>query len=302
MNVIVTYYYEQSIDGYNRKKEEYFNRFSIWASNIQNNMIVFVQKDNVALIEKIRKKYIDKTKIIVIEKDSIDKYESYNKLIRDNISNSDFENSIAFRYYQHESWQYCSVWMLKIHFIYEASKVLKDTDNIIYIDFGLTELKNLSVETNDFDKLISFDQYDKDKINIFKYPNIKVDIPSFEYLEYPVGYIYACTIALSCGMASDFYKEYFETMSSCLLLGFNPVDQDILYILQRGQSNKYNLIELHENTKNVVSIVFDLPLDDTHNELKFILIIKRIYRLVKMKMKIIKHLHSVWKNINKLLR
>lgn len=295
MDVVVSYFYEFNIPGYRRNKSEYFNRFKSWAQYLKNNMIIFVQQQNAELIKQIRRDR--NTKIIILDENIDKKFVEYNDLIKNNICYSNFSNNILTSTFNHKSFEYCFVWMLKIYFIYEASKMLNENDNIIYIDFGLTELKNILFDEKDFDKLINFKNFNEEKINIFKYTKKNFDIPMFELLEYSLGYIYACVITLKCKLAKSFYYKYFEIMKACLLIGFNPVDQDILYLLQKYNKNNFNLIELKEDTTNVIKYVFDIPykVNNVNNNIIFF---KKYLKKFLHKINIIHYLCKRNKRIN----
>lgn len=300
MDVIVTYFYEQEIKGYNRTKDEYIKRFSIWASNLYNEMIIFVQKENEDIVKNIRKKYIDKTRVVIIDDNVYNKYEKYNDLIRFNLLNSDYKSNILRPFHQHTTFEYCAIWMLKVHFIYEASKILNEKDKIVYIDFGLTELKYFKGDFSSFDKKLSFDQFDEKKIHLFKYNKNDLDIPMFLYFESSIGFIYACSIIIPCSLVKCFYKLYFEAMYACLLVGFNPVDQDVLYLLQRNNKSLFNLIELNENTQNVLAIVFNIAISNEYR-FSFKHTLKRIYIYFKSMILIRIYLYKKFKKLKRIV-
>lgn len=227
---------------YKRTNENYLNYFDFWC-RINNDMIIYTDKETAKKIEEIRiKKYKRKnTKVIIIEEWKKIDEELYNniKLAAKNELNKNLRLIPNFP----ESWNYDYnyVMMLKYWCVKDAVEKKLAKGMIAWIDFGTNHGGKYYMESSEFD--FEWKWNFSDKIHLFKVNELD-DLPIFEVIRRMNSYIQGGAIVAPDRLWPKLWQLMKQNMIALNKIGIIDDDQTILLMSYR--ENK-ELFELHDS-------------------------------------------------------
>lgn len=241
---IVTAFFDvnrANMDGFNRTNQKYIDAFKFWA-HIQNQIVVFSDKNTIEEVKKIRESYglLDKTKTVVIDNyleidpelfESIDKVMS-NKQLLDFHLQRKIPEAISSKYNY--------IMAIKAWCCTEAVNRGLTTGMVAWLDFGFNYGGKFYRREEEFDFLWEYDF--SDKIHLLQVNDFDNCLP-FEIIRRNNSYVQGGEI-----IAPDYlWKELWELVRNSML-SLNKAgladDDQILYYM--SYLEKPEIFELHK--------------------------------------------------------
>lgn len=228
---------------FERTNNDYFEYFDFWA-RIQNDMIIYTDKENAKYIEEIRMtKYNRKnTKIIIInEWRKIDEalYNSI-KLATEN----ELNRQLRINPNAPEAWNYDYnyITVLKCWFVKDAVEKGLAKGTMAWVDFGYNHGGSYYLESSEFD--FEWKWKFSDKIHLFKIRELD-ELPIFEIIRRLNNYIQAGVIVAPDRFWGELWELVKQNMMNLNKIGIADDEQTILLMVYR---DKKELFELHDST------------------------------------------------------
>ena len=228
-------------EGFNRSNDKYYKYFEFW-SRIQNDMIIYTDKDSAEIINNIRTKRFDRknTKIITIDDYSLIDSELYNSVKKA----TENQLNIDFHLYNKnpESWNanYNYIMLMKEWCIQDAIEKGYAKGMIAWVDFGFNHGGEYYTISDEFD--FEWKYPFSDKMHFFSIHNPD-DVPIFENIRLMSTYIQGCIIVGPDYLWRDLWSSVRTNMLFLNKIGLSDDDQIFLYLYYKEYPDK---CELHK--------------------------------------------------------
>lgn len=241
---IVTAFFDinrKDIKGFNRSNEKYLESFKFWA-HIQNNIVVFSDKETIKEVKKIREDYglLEKTHTVEIE-DYLEIDSELYKSINDVMINKQFLDFHLQRNIPEAiNSKYNYIMTIKAWCCNEAVKRNLAKEMVAWIDFGFNYGGEFYRKEEEFDFLWQYDF--SDKIHLFQVNELDNCLP-FEIIRRNNSYFQGGEIVAPDYLWSELWQLVRENMMSLNRAGLADDDQ-ILYLMSYRQ--RPEIFELHK--------------------------------------------------------
>lgn len=240
---IVTAFFDinrKNIKGFNRDNQKYVEAFKFWA-RIQNNIVVYSDKNIIEQVIKIREEYglLDKTQTVII-----DDYLDIDKELYENINNS-MSNKEYLQFHMQtnipeaNNSKYNYIMTLKSWCCFDAVKRGLTTDMVCWLDFGFNYNGEFYKNSEEFN--FKWKWNFTDKIHLLQVNNLD-NLPVFEIVRRNNSYIQGGEIIASKELWVKLWEMVRENMISLCKCGL-PDDDQILYLM--SYRDHPELFELH---------------------------------------------------------
>lgn len=223
-----------------RSNDKYFQYFEHW-DRMNNNLIVYTEKENVERIAEVRKKFnlIEKTKIIVIDDIYDIEKEIYKKMCEVE-KKYEFKN---FRYYfdaYSNTAKYDYIMFMKYWCLYDAMNKELVGNKVAWIDFGFDHGGNKYTNSEEFN--FKWDYEFDNKINIFSLSNPE-KFSSIESLQMQKDCIMGFLVYVPKNLIEEFWNLIRKSMEALLMLECIDDDQHLLLMAYKWNPNifKYHI-------------------------------------------------------------
>ena len=226
---------------FSRTNEKYLEYFKFWA-RIQNNIIVYTDKETAENVKEIRETFglLEKTKVVIVEDCFAIEPEIYKKM---KIISHD-QTFLNYRYMDNpadNNARYDYVMLLKSWCLYDAVKNEGATGQLAWLDFGFNHGGKVYTNPEDFNFLWKVD-FPEDKITLFSKENDDGK-PLFQIIQAYDTYMMGAPWIVPSHLAQSFWEDNKEAMERLIEFGFIDDDQTLLLMISRRFKERYNIIK-----------------------------------------------------------
>lgn len=290
-----------------RSDNEYLNYFEFWA-RIQNNLIVFGNKEITQKAYDIRKKFgrENQTKIVIIEDPTECDYKIYEAMKK-------IENRGEFKKWRIRDYDisnealYNHVMFMKIWAIKYVAENFPETEMLAWIDFGFNHGGKCYTNCEEFDYLWDY-KFDENKVHLFALRNPENELGYLKLMCMTDGIMGAPFL---CHSAKA--RKLYECIKTCIfaLASLDVIDDDQMWLTM---AYKWwpDMFEIHECDWFMALKEFGSPhlttqtISNEKNIMKFIKLkgIKGVikYSYVKLIYKMSVEKYDYWKRMRELIR
>ena len=246
---IITAYFDIGRGDYNnqytRGNNKYIEYFKFWA-RIQNNLIVYTQKEFEKEIYQIREKFglKDKTKVITIDNIYNILPEIYQKMTAIEEDKIYFKNYRYIKECPENKANYCYIMFLKTWCMMDAvKKGYTKSKYLAWLDFGFNHGGKYFKNEKDFDFLWDYEFENKIYISGFNKNNNK---PIFQIVQSGEVFIQGTPFVVPITHIDEFYNLMLDSTNSLLDVGFMDDDQTVMLMAYRKNKEIFKYVESNE--------------------------------------------------------
>lgn len=239
---IVTAFFDIGRSEYNvckRTNDQYFEYFKFWA-RIQNQLIVYCEKQDADRILDIRRQYglEDKTTVITLDDVWSIEPEIYQRMVK--VENSDEFQNFRYRYGDPSNKaKYNYIMLLKWWCVADTAKKSNSDEFIAWLDFGYNHGGDRYTKSEDFDFLWDFD-FDS-KINVFCLSNPdKVSL--LDSLQFQLDCFIGHTAIISQPLCDKYWGYMKEAMLTLLDIECMDDDQYLQLMAYKKHADEHKVV------------------------------------------------------------
>lgn len=223
-----------------RSNDKYFKYFEFWA-RIQNDVIIFGNKETVERALEIRKKFgrEESTRTVIVEDLTLIEKDLYNKM-REIEECGIFKNLRIRDYDISNEALYDYVMFLKFWMIKEAARLFPDSNTMAWIDLGFNHGGDCYTNPEDFDFLWKY-KFDSNKIHLFLKKPVDKELGCMKMM-LMTDSIMGSPFFSTVNLAGDLYEKIKDCMEA--LISLSTIDDDQM-LMMMACKRWPELFELH---------------------------------------------------------
>ena len=230
---------------YTRGNNKYIEYFKFWA-RIQNNLVIYTQKEFEKEIYEIREKFglKNKTKVIVVDNIYNILPEMYQKMKEIEQDKIFFRNYRYIKDCPENKADYCYIMFLKTWCMLDAAKKgYAKSKYLAWLDFGFNHGGKYFIDELDFDFLWDYEFENKIYISGFNKNDNK---PIFQIVQSGEVFVQGTPFIVPINHIDEFYTLMLDSMNSLLDVGFMDDDQTVMLMAYRKNKKIFKYDESSE--------------------------------------------------------